>query len=235
MPWQRVDQFVGQFSHDIRNGLNSLELQLTFLGEISTDPEAVQEVKRLRGSIADLTRQIQAVRLATGSVQPHPFPYPAGDFIEDLRERFNRQHADAAARVRWQTAIGTVALAIDPELTLAALLELLAKRLPVHHARHADHRAGRRGRRPCDVLPPGATLRAAYPMPTDDWGRTPFLSTRRGGYGLGQVPRAADHRGAGRRTGVPLLRVGRLAAHDRDVPGRRAGNCHALNHPFFRP
>ena len=71
VPWDRVERFVGQLTHDVRNGLNALELQLTFLGEISTDPEALEEVKRLRGTLLDVTRQLQTVKTAIGPVIPN--------------------------------------------------------------------------------------------------------------------------------------------------------------------
>ena len=98
VPWPQVERFVGLFTHDLRNGLNALELQLTFLGEISDDPEAKAEVKRMRGSVADITRQLQAVRLATGTPNPRPFAYKAADLMEDFRDRFERRHGDTSGR-----------------------------------------------------------------------------------------------------------------------------------------
>ena len=70
VPWDRVERFVGQLTHDIRNGLNALELQLTYLGEISTDPEAADEIKRLRATVGNVTRQLQTLRTATSAVIP---------------------------------------------------------------------------------------------------------------------------------------------------------------------
>ena len=39
MPFDRVAGLVRHLTHDIRNGLNTLDLQASFLQEIVTDPE----------------------------------------------------------------------------------------------------------------------------------------------------------------------------------------------------
>lgn len=186
MPWERVDRFIGQFTHDIRNGLNALELQLTFLGEISTDPDAVAEVKQLRATLGELTRQLQAVKLKTGSVSPYTMEYPAGDFLEDLRERFERLQAADAGRVSWAAAVGGAVLLVDPELSISALLEILYNSLQFG-------------------VPGGGVKVAAAPSPQGDgtrvtltqdlpqapaippeqWGREPMHTTKRNAYGLG--------------------------------------------------
>ena len=184
VPWERIERFVGQLTHDVRNGLNALELQLTFLGEISTDPEAIEEVKRIRGSLADITRHLQAVRTATGTISLHQFDYPAIEFFEDLKERFERSQSALKDRLQWRIQAGTEALAIDPEQTMAALLELLAN---ASHFSAADNVVV------FEAKMDGATVVITVSEPCStpptvsvaEWGRTPFLSTRRAAYGLG--------------------------------------------------
>ena len=185
IPWEKVEQFVGQLCHDVRNGLNACELQLTFLAEISTDPEAAEEVKGLRTTLAGITKQLQAVRLATGSSKAHPLDYPAADLFEDLRERFGRLHAAVAGRVEWRAEVsGETLVAVDPELTLNAGLELLNNALhfgeaatPVVCAMWEEA-----GQVVCSVQQTPAEAPGTLP---EDWGRAPLTSTRRGAYGLG--------------------------------------------------
>ena len=184
VPWPQVERFIGLFTHDVRNGLNALELQLTFLGEISDDPDAKAEVKRMRGSVAEITRQLQAVRLAAGTPAPHAFSYPAADFAEDLRERFNRQRADTPARVQWEIEPGTASVEVDPELSLTALLELLANAL-FHAAEGSVVRVHAACNATAMSLSIRQTLAAAPATSPESWGRTPFSSSRRDGYGLG--------------------------------------------------
>lgn len=187
--WDQVEHFVGQLTHDVRNGLNALELQLTFLGEISTDPEAADEVKRLRGTLGNVTRQLQTLRSAVGVTTPYPLEYPAGEFFDDLRERFAKSHPAAkteAAQIEWTIEIDPeTLLSVDPDLAIGALLELLA---------NAQHFA-QTGTDPIRVIVSATGTHAVFtlhePQPTEpgvppaDWGRTPLRTTRRGAYGLG--------------------------------------------------
>ena len=186
VPWTRVENFVGQLTHDIRNGLNALELQLTFLGEISTDPEALDEIKRLRGTLGNVTKHLQSLRSSLGTTTPYPLEYPAGDFFDDLRERFAKLFPASDGKVVWEIAVGPEALVcIDPELTLGALVELLSNAL------HFTPNASPSVRALVSATNERATfllqeLQPAEPeIPPDDWGRTPLLTTRRGAYGLG--------------------------------------------------
>lgn len=183
--WERVERFVGQVAHDLRNGLNACELQLTFLAEISSDPEAVDEVKRLRGTVSDMTKQLQNLRTATGNVTAHVMDYPAADLFEDLRERFEKLHPDQKARVQWKATVGPETTAVvDPEITMNAGLELL---------RNALHFAPKEGEVACSleavgdrvVLGVEQPLEEPPSLPPETWGATPLQSTRRGAYGLG--------------------------------------------------
>ena len=198
VPWERVEGFIGQLAHDIRNGLNALELQLTFLGEISTDPEAVDEIKRVRATVGNITRQLQTLRVATGAVHPYALEYPAADFFDDLRERLVKLHPESSERFVWDTRLDAgFMLSVDPELTLNALLELLSNALSF-----ADDTTSR-FRATVTATADKATVtlqepRASQPGVTlQDWGRAPLLTTRRGAYGLGlfRVRRAIEAQG----------------------------------------
>ena len=181
--WDRFERFVGQFTHDVRNGLNALELQLTFLGEISTDPEAIEEVKRLRGTLGDVTRQLQAVKTLTGPVHPNVLEYPAGDLFEDLRERLARLQPAAADRVVWSLADDpAVSLLVDPDLTIGGLIELFTNSISFAGSSLQCTTANGAEAVSFMLCETPAVVPA---VPTDQWGRTPLLSSRRGAYGLG--------------------------------------------------
>ena len=102
VPWTRIEGFVAKLTHDVRNGFNALELQVTLIGELADDPEIKEEVKRVRQSLAGLTRQLQAVRVATGAPTTHLFPYPA---------------AGSSLQVGARPGAGTVALCIHQQLS----------------------------------------------------------------------------------------------------------------------
>ena len=184
VPWTRVEKFVGQLSHDLRNGLNACELQLTFLAEISTDPDAVTEVKGLRTTLNGITKQLQSIRVATGAVKAHTLEYPATDLFEDLQERFSRVHPEAACRIEWKSEASTQTLVrLDPDVTLSAALELLNNAL--HFADVGTPLVARLKERNKQVLLCVEESLDTMPDSPEDWGRSPLKSTRRGAYGLG--------------------------------------------------
>ena len=84
----------------------------------------------MRGTVAEVTRQLQAVRLATGNADhSSPLAYPASDFFEDLRERFDRQHPDGGTDTMGNCRREGSLVNVDPELTMVALLELMGNAL----------------------------------------------------------------------------------------------------------
>jgi signal transduction histidine kinase len=185
VPWSRIETFTGQVTHDVRNGLNALDLQLTLLSQLSTDADTLSEIKAMRGTVQDIARLLQTIRTHCGPVNPRLLDYPAPDFFEDLHDRFQRLHPQDAGRCAWSVAAEGVTLSIDPELMLIAFLELFANalhfgRIPL--AMSLDAAAGADGRL-------SVTLRehpnAAPALPCAEWGRTPLFTTRRGAYGLG--------------------------------------------------
>lgn len=185
VPWERVERFIGQIAHDVRNGLNALELQLTFLGEICVEPEAADECRQLRASLGSVAKQLQALRLSTCAPAPLVMAYPAQDFFEDLRERFGRLDEAGSARAVWQLSPDKVFLAIDPELTTAALLEVLGNALrfangPANFSVTVAAEAENARIVISERKAPGGPSIA-----TENWGSQPLESTRRGAYGLG--------------------------------------------------
>lgn len=193
VPWERVDRFIGQFTHDLRNGLNALELQLTLLSELNQDATLAEDIVAMRTTLSNLSREMQAVRTAAGPVSPSPIPYPAGDLLEDLRER---QEKRASGAFRWDFApeVSALTLNVDPELLLAALLHLLGNALRFREtaaagltveARVSDPKTGTF---PAHGLLFELTEAKSTPPLTgalSGWGNEPLCSTRRGSYGLG--------------------------------------------------
>ena len=144
----------------------------------------MEEVKGLRSTLAGITKQLQAIRVATGDVKAHNLEYPARDLFEDLKERFIRLHPEAAGRVEWECEVDdAVSVNVDPDVTLNAVLELLNNALHFADA-GTPVRCGLReesGEFVCSVK---ETLGAPAGSP-ENWGRLPLESTRRGAYGLG--------------------------------------------------
>ncbi len=185
VPWERVEKFVGQISHDVRNGLNTLELQLTYLSEICIESDAAAECRNLRVSLSAVARQLQALRLSTCAPSPLAMDYPAQDFFEDLRERFERLENAATAKAAWDVHFAKAAIAIDPELTMTALLEVLGNVIRFGDGA-ADFSFSARPEGSDARITLVERKRAGTPLiSTADWGRQPLQSSRRSAYGLG--------------------------------------------------
>jgi light-regulated signal transduction histidine kinase (bacteriophytochrome) len=181
--WPEVTKFIGQLNHDLRNHLNGVELQSAFLGEIVEDAEAKAEIKRLREMTGDLGAHLQKLSATLGRIQPETMPYPAADFVEDLRAKLTLAQPEQSAAIEWNISLGKEMLEIDPQILADAFVELLA---------NAD--AHGRGEGPLVFGAHGEngtvefSLRepkAAFDESTDDWGTRPFQRVRSGHYSLG--------------------------------------------------
>src|SRR6266487_1819297 len=95
--WSDVVRFIRQLSHDLRNHLNAIELQSAYVSELERDDELKSEIKRLREMISGLTSTLQSLSRAVSVVKPNLISSPAADFVEDLREKINRDFSNETA------------------------------------------------------------------------------------------------------------------------------------------
>ncbi len=181
--WPQVVKFIGQLNHDIRNHLNAIELQSAFLGEIVEAGEAKEEVRRLREMTAEMSGQLQRLSGQLSKVRLHTMPYPALEFVEDLRAKINADHPQEAAQIEWQLSLGAEPIEIDPQLLLDAFAELFNNAF-----------AHDRGEGPlvfaaaADGSRLSFTLREPKSQPVktnENWGGRPLGQLRHGHYALG--------------------------------------------------
>src|ERR1700686_2955832 len=92
--WPDMVKFVRQLSHDIRNNLNAVELQSAYLAELAQDPEMKNEIQRLREMISEVGRNLQGLTSGLSQANPPPIPYPAADFIEDVKQKLAKDFAE---------------------------------------------------------------------------------------------------------------------------------------------
>src|SRR3954463_6318450 len=116
IPYPRIAAFVRQVTHDVRNNLNSLDLQAAYATELITDPEAAAEVKRLRAIIQTSAKQLQALSANFQSNTPHLVPYQASILVEDLRERLGKTFPETAGDVKWEIELGEEQVELDVEM-----------------------------------------------------------------------------------------------------------------------
>ena len=178
-----VVKFVRQLAHDLRNDLNAAELQTAYLIEIAEAGELKDEIKRLRGMIAQVGANLQSVTVALGQPRLTEMPYSASDFVDDLRQKVESNHPAESSKVKWEVQVGDSELQIDPQLLLPALLELFGNAFrhgpaegPILVTARTDN-----GRFTFSLREP----KTKFERSTENWGREPLRSVSQGHYGLG--------------------------------------------------
>ena len=124
VPWNDVVRFVRQLSHDLRNHLNAIELQSTFLAELAQDGELKPEVQRLREMTYEIGVTLQKLTGAMSEANPRLMSYRAADFVDDLREKLEADRPKESGSIEWDVKLGDETLQIDPQLMQQAGLEL---------------------------------------------------------------------------------------------------------------
>lgn len=178
-----VVKFVRQLAHDLRNHLNAAELQSAYLLEIAENDELREEIRRLRGMIAQVGANLQGLTAALSQPRLTEMPYAAKDFVEDLQQKIATDYPAESAQVTWEESVGDATVNIDPQLLLPALAELFANAFrhdrgegPITASARAD-----KGRFLFALSEP----KRAFARPTENWGREPLRALGQGHYGLG--------------------------------------------------
>jgi K+-sensing histidine kinase KdpD len=183
VPWPNVVRFIRQLGHDIRNNLNAVELQSAYLAELADNPELKGEVKRLREMVSEIGTSLQRVSAALGQTTPTQMPYPATDFVEDLKQKLAKDFPNESTKVNWDVKLKDEKLEIDPLVVEQAFLELFANAF--HHERNTTGITAKvgidKGRFVFELHEP----KAKFDLSTSDWGREPLRHVSHGHYGLG--------------------------------------------------
>jgi signal transduction histidine kinase len=183
VPMPVVVKFIRQLAHDLRNHLNAAELQSAYLSEIAENEELRDEIKRLRGMVAQVGINLQQVTAALSQPPLTEMPYPAGEFIEDLQQKLATAFPAESGEVKWEIAGTDANLNIDPQLLLPALVELFANAF--RHGRGEGPITAtvcaEKGRWVFTLSEP----KQSFQRSTENWGREPLLSPGQGHYSLG--------------------------------------------------
>src|SRR2546421_6921209 len=178
-----VVKFVRQLSHDLRNHLNAAELQSAYLIEIAENNEVREELKRLRGMVAQVAANLQGLPAALSQPRLSEMPYAAKDFVEDLRQKIATDHPAESAQVEWKEAVDDATLNIDPQFLLSALAELFANAFR-HERGEGPITATARTEKDRFVFTLSEPKRS-FEHSTENWGREPLRTQGQGHYGLG--------------------------------------------------
>jgi K+-sensing histidine kinase KdpD len=176
-------KFVRQLAHDLRNHLNAAELQSAYLAEIAENNEVRDEIKRLRGMIAQVGTNLQQLTTALSQPRLTQMEYSAKDLLEDLREKLASAHPEEAAKVEWDAAESDATLNIDPQLLLPALLELFGNAFRHGRGDGAITMSARPENN--SYVFTLSEPKKEFTRSTENWGREPLQALGQGHYGLG--------------------------------------------------
>ena len=183
VPWSDAIRFIAQLSHDLRNDLNAIELQSTYIEELGKSEEVRNEIKRLREMISRLASTLQRLSRAVGEVKPNLIPYSASDFMQDLRGKIDRDFPEESKEISWEIQLGDAMLNVDPQFFEEAFTVIFANAF-----RHD------RGKGPlvasAKIDDKGFLFslhesKARFDLPTQNWGREPLRKMSQRHYGLG--------------------------------------------------
>ena len=181
--WSDAVGFIRQLSHDLRNDLNAIELQSAYIEELGNSEEVKNEIKRLREMISRLASTLQRLSRAVGEVRPTLIPYQASDFMQDLREKMDRDFPKESREISWEIQLDDGMLNVDPQFFEEAFTEIFANAF-----RHDRGQGPLIASAKIDDKGFLFTLhepKARFDLPTKNWGREPLRKMSQRHYGLG--------------------------------------------------
>lgn len=183
VPLPRLVNFVRQVTHDVRNGLNAIDLQSAFIAEIAGEGEVGEELGKLRRMVSHVTRDMQDLSARFGELRPVLMQYPVEEFLQGLKEKVEEEFEKQAKRIVWEVKAGDEEITMDYTLLTHALMELTRNAIYFREGDHAIHFTAwnDHGQMVFEVR----QSRTEPVTDAQEWGREPLTSSRRGGYGLG--------------------------------------------------
>lgn len=123
IPSVRVAAFVRQFTHDCRNGLNSLDLETGILEEFVSEGEGQESLQRVRRQLRSLAERLRSLSMHFQN------PHPVAGLIaaRELLLIWQEKHAALAnaPEVHWQDELGDEKVNVDVEMIADVFRELL--------------------------------------------------------------------------------------------------------------
>jgi signal transduction histidine kinase len=187
VPLERVAKFIRQFTHDVRNGLSAMDLEAAFIAELVTDPESLDELRKLRGMVSSTAKGLRELSYSFQPVTAHAMPWQAAMIFQELRERVPRHFAEElqAGPFLVDSCLSDEVIHVDLEQIVCAIFHVLRN---AFQFRRTGERVGLSAyRQDLRVVFEVSESKPGFEsqIPLDDWGIEPLVTTRSGGYGLG--------------------------------------------------
>src|SRR6266404_2868177 len=183
IPWSNTVRFIRQLSHDVRNHLNAIELQSTYINELTENPQLKVEIKHLREMISGLASTLQKLSRGLGNVKPNLISYRASDFVDDLRKKISHEFPDTSNEIVWNMEPDEGVLDVDPQMLQQAFIELFANAFQYDRGEGELVVTARidKNRFIFTLDEP----KTRFELSTENWGREPLRKIGHGHYGVG--------------------------------------------------
>lgn len=183
VPLSRLESFLRQLSHDVRNDLNAMELLISYVEDENSGGDIRNALTQLHDAVRYGARRMLRVSKAVQCPDLDCVAYPADLLAEDLRDRLRVERPELSARIEWMNEGQRAVVQIDATLVLEVLTELLENAAGFSSS---ESRILMRVE-PVDggVLWSVEQQSSEPPANPNQWGLRPLVSTRRGHYGLG--------------------------------------------------
>src|SRR5437763_1253858 len=101
LPWPGVTRALRRLSHNIRNHLNTAELEASLACEIATDPEVRESLTRLRQSFGKITRELDSLLGRVSGAAVELIEVRQDELFNALR-RDSEKHLGTGAPIDWE-------------------------------------------------------------------------------------------------------------------------------------
>ncbi len=118
----RVAAIVRRHAHDVRNYINSLDLEASLLEELITDPEIVSSVRRMRGQLNQLEATVRG--LSVKFAEPRPIALTASDLLHLWKSQFSSMD-EINQTTQWVSPAESHVIMVDPSIVVSVLRELV--------------------------------------------------------------------------------------------------------------
>lgn len=123
VPWSNLAGFFRQHTHDVRNDINGIDLEMELLQELQTDPEAVESMNHVRQQLRGMEQRLRSLSVLFHELSPEPAPIAASVLLQVWREK----HAvlPQACEVAWVNHLDGENVNVDEEMMGCVFMELL--------------------------------------------------------------------------------------------------------------
>jgi signal transduction histidine kinase len=177
--WSAIAKFVRQFTHDVRNQLNGLELEAALIAESLTTQETMESLARIREQLHHVAGNLKALSSKFAEPSPTLSPITAVELYLIFKEQ--AASMENLPAIDWTHTLQGERINVDATELANVAKELLVNARDFCPCGRLEIRGSAENGNVIYEFrePKSASVQTAL------WGRAPFHSTRRDGYGLG--------------------------------------------------